>query len=445
MTTASADPRMVLRRVLSSVFGSGAMTIAGMGVTFLVGVQLARYMRPEDFGLYSGVLAVFFIAMIAPQLGLPILAMRKIASRTASDADAGGGEIAGLLLFALLVIPLAGGVCTLIASGVLQLYGWTGYGFYGLGLICLYPMIAFGSRVLIGLGHVTLSQGLERLLRPALFALTLYIAHSSTGTLDVAGAMAAHLLSLALATIVIALVVFRAILREHIWAPPHYTVRPWMGAGLPIVGAEIFRSFNAQIGMLISGFFVATASLGDLRIALTIATLFGFPQTVATLAVAPVVARLHAEKDKTGLEKITAVTTVMVAALQLIGFAILFAAGTPLVSIAFGPDYAGAVPPMLVMVLGHVVMGMTGPAGTVLMMAGQERYMFRIVIVVGLAQTALALVLIPSLGVMGAAIAATLAIATQGVLYTLTARRLFTYRLDVLSSFFRLKEALRAG
>jgi O-antigen/teichoic acid export membrane protein len=432
MNAAQNSDHRDLKKILSSIFGSGAMAILGMIATFFVGVQLARYMSADDFGLYSGVISVFFIAMIPPQLGMPTVVMRRIANMEVNLPYP--GEISGMIVFSMIIIPLTGLVCSTAAAGVLKLYGWASYAAYGIGLICLYPLIALASGILIGFGKVTLSQGLEQVVRPLFFSVFLFAAQYTMGQVSIQLAMAAHIGALAMAVTFLGLACVFYLHRHKIWSQPIYTLRPWLSSGIPIIGAEIFRSYSAHIGILISGIFVATASLGDLRIALTIATLFGFPQTVANLAVTPVVARLHAAGERQNLQYAASATTALVATVQLIGFTILFFFGTPLITSVFGSDYADSVPLMLILVVGHVVLGMMGPVGTILMMAGQERRVFVVVVVVGIIQTVLSFILLPIMGVTGAAWAGAFALVSQGLLYGLTAWKHFGYQVHILAS-----------
>lgn len=426
----------VLRRVLSSIFGSGAMSVLGMGVSFLVGVQLARYMAPDSFGIYSGVIAIFFIAVIPPQLGLPTMFVRKMANRL-GDGSA-DNELSGMIRYAMIAVPLAGLICALISAGVLALYGWQVYALYGFGIVCLYPLIAVSRGVLIGLGLVTLSQGLEHLARPSLFALLLFLTVPSSGGMSVHGAMLAHLASLLLATCLIGGIALREIAKHRVWRAPTYAPRNWLRSGAPIVGWEIFRSYNAQMAILVSGLFVLASELGDLRIALTIATLFGFPQSVVNLALAPVVARYHEAGDSEKLQNVTALTTCLAVAAQLAAFVILALFGEVLISALFGAAYAGAAPLMMCLITGHLLLGCLGPSAIILLMANKESYVFKISMVIGVLQTIIALALLPIFGVFGAAFAASFGVAIQGVIFTFEAYRKFGYRLNVFSSAARL-------
>lgn len=428
--------RSELGRVLGTIFGSGAMSIIGMVLALVNGIQLARYMSPESFGVYSGVIAIFFIAMIPPQLGMPMLIIRKLAARLGiGGRDA---ELSGLLRFAVLAVPATGLVLALVSAGVLQAYGWVAYAAYGIGIICLYPMIAILRGMLVGAGQVTLSQALEQVVRPASFAVALFLMVPESVAMSAHQAMLAHIASLVVTVTCIGLAARHALRRAEIWDTPTYELRAWTRAGMPIVGVEILRSYSAQAAIVLAGLFVVASQLGDLRIAMTIATLYGFPQSVANISVLPTIARLHAAGDRTQLLTVTAFVTVLVSGVQLIGMGIIIAFGEPLIALLFGADYVEAAPLLIILAAGSLGVSLFGPAGTVLLMTHHERSVLVATGLTAIAQTGISLALIPSYGVTGAALGAAGGMILQGALFMLYARKALDYRLDIFSATAQL-------
>jgi hypothetical protein len=53
------------RKLIGATVGSAGVRLAGMAVTFLVGVQLARYLGPAGYGIYGSVMAVVTLLAVA--------------------------------------------------------------------------------------------------------------------------------------------------------------------------------------------------------------------------------------------------------------------------------------------------------------------------------------------------------------------------------------------
>ena len=68
--------------------GSFAVQLAGMALTFLVGVQLARGLGVDRYGQYGIAMAVISLAGIPAEFGLPRLVTREVAAAQASGNSA---------------------------------------------------------------------------------------------------------------------------------------------------------------------------------------------------------------------------------------------------------------------------------------------------------------------------------------------------------------------
>ncbi len=101
------EGRASLQNILVNTGWLFADRILRMGVGLLVGVWIARYMGPEQFGVYN--YAIVFVAMFSAlsNLGLDSLVVRNIVRDPASK-----DEILGTAFF----LKLAGGIITLLVS-----------------------------------------------------------------------------------------------------------------------------------------------------------------------------------------------------------------------------------------------------------------------------------------------------------------------------------------
>src|SRR5687768_836127 len=69
--------------LIRAVAGTGAVQLAGMLVTFLVGIQLARGLGVEGYGLYGVAMAILSLASVPSEFGLPRLVIREVAGSAA--------------------------------------------------------------------------------------------------------------------------------------------------------------------------------------------------------------------------------------------------------------------------------------------------------------------------------------------------------------------------
>src|SRR3954451_21338917 len=74
------DRRSLARRLAEATLGSACVRMAGMLVTLLVGVQLARRIGPEGYGIYGTVMAIVALLVVPAQLGLPQLLTRELSA-----------------------------------------------------------------------------------------------------------------------------------------------------------------------------------------------------------------------------------------------------------------------------------------------------------------------------------------------------------------------------
>jgi O-antigen/teichoic acid export membrane protein len=98
------------------------------------------------------------------------------------------------------------------------------------------------------------------------------------------------------------------------------------------------------------------------------------------------------------------------------------AAGHPLLSV-FGPEYTTGYGVLAVLGLGMIAKASVGPAGDLLVVLGHQRANFAVAVMSLALNIALALVLIPLLGILGAAVATAASQAARAVALRHLARR----------------------
>jgi O-antigen/teichoic acid export membrane protein len=138
---------------------------------------------------------------------------------------------------------------------------------------------------------------------------------------------------------------------------------------------------------------------------MTVARLFLVGNTAVTYIFLPVSARLRRERDFETLRQIYVTSTRWVLLLAVPMFVLLFFVPGPAMTFVFGGGYASAKLALQILVLASFVSVVFGPANAALAGMGQSRSSLNATIVSAIVNVALSFTLIPIWGLIGAAIA----------------------------------------
>lgn len=396
------------RQLIDATIGSAGVRIAGMAVTFLVGVQLARYLGPGGYGVYGTVMAISALLIVPAQFGLPQLITREISVAQARRAN---DEITSVLLWFTLSVFVAS--IAMVLVGVVGFHFWMGgiksnlaSAFYwGLGLVPLFALTNLGASALRGVHHVVKAQAFEALLRPAVFAILLFAAASNDFVMEATTALSLNILAALLTLVICALVIYRVMPRSATRPASPKHKRYWMASAIPFAGTEILRVIDGNFGILLLGILVQVEDVGFFRVALATAAFIAFPSTVFNLIVMPYVAKMHAEQDRRRLQWLASTSAFISFTCTLFLTLIIYFFGVPLIAAVFGKAYTPAWTTLVVMGTAYTVNAFFGICATILNMCGRERIV-TLAYALGLVLSApLAYVLVGDYGIVGMAIA----------------------------------------
>ncbi|MBV0913481.1 lipopolysaccharide biosynthesis protein [Anianabacter salinae] len=412
--------------LIRAVLGSAGVRLLGMAATFLVGVQLARALGPDGFGVYGTVMAIVLLLAVPAQLALPQLLTRELAS---SGTPAYRARARASLTWFPLVVAVSSLTLTALCLAALALWPWDLSDAIRRTLhwaVWLVPLTAFlnlGVAAIRGFHHVVSAQVYDALLRPALFAALLIVAGVLGATMRPERAIALQALA---AIVTLALLIVHA---ARI-APPDLIASKgkaepgaWTAAALPMTGTEVLRVLDGQYPILLLGVIASLQEVGQFRVALAAAGFVGLPTTLITLVIMPHVAQFWAAQDKERMAKLAggaALATFLSVLLMLIA---LVAVGRPLIGLLFGPDYLAAWPPLVLISTAFLISAAFGAVATILNMSGEERTVtvaYAVSPVVGAGTT---LLLYPGLGLSAAGVGLILSELLKGLILVRRAQR----------------------
>jgi O-antigen/teichoic acid export membrane protein len=225
-----------------------------------------------------------------------------------------------------------------------------------------------------------------------------------TGGLSAVPAMAANALALTLACVLGVRWLFRAVPAPARSAVPAGAMREWLSIALPLLAMSFLRLLLSQSDILLIGWLLDQHSAGLYAVASRLAELASFGLQAANTTLAPTFSELHATGQTARLQEIVTRSARGIFAFTLV-VSLGLGAGGEFVLGLFGPEFGAALPPLLILLAGQTVNAMTGSVGYLMTMTGHQRPAAWLLGLAAALTVGLNLLLIPRLGIGGAAIA----------------------------------------
>ena len=377
---------------------------------FLVGVQLARGLGVEGYGLYGLAMSIVALMSVVTEFGLPQLLTREVAGAQVRNE---WGRVRGLLDWSskfVLAISLA------VLSAVTVFLWASGHGLSSplaqtlLAGLLLVPLVAEGrirSAALRGMQFIVRSQLPDALIRPVVFSLLLFVT-ALLLQLTPQTAMLLGVVAAAVAFVCSWAMLRNALPREVMTMAPERATQEWRSSAFPMALTEGMRVLQGHLAVLLLGWMATVAEVGLFRVASSVAVLIAFPLTLTALVGSPIIARLHAQKDYVRLQRLLSwfslgmtVSTVMVALPFLVG-------GDKLLGWVFGNEFAASNSILLLLCLSTALTAFFGVNAVLLNMTGHQRRVTRASWISLALMGVLGPVLIHAFGALGAALASTI-------------------------------------
>ena len=393
-------------QLVKAVVGSAGLRLLGMGLGFLVGVQLARGLGPAGYGAYGTAMAIISVLMVPTELGLPQLVTREVAAALASDGD---GATTAIVRWARRVVALSSLAIASIAFLAL-LCGLTSVGHdervaLTFGLLWI-PIVAIGNiygAALRGMRKVLSGQVGEIFARPAIVSLLLWVVvRKSPSTLDPATAMCINVVS-ALIGAALSVMLLRRFSRRA--APLTQAVPADLRfvQALPIAMTEGMRVLAGQVSILVLAALASRSDVGLYRVASGVYIASTMPSALINAACSPTISRLFTQGKSRELARLNIWCSAFLclAAVAFVCFQLLY--GKAAVSLLFGAAYVDAAALLLIFLVGEAIASLFGHPSVVLNMMRRPAVVMWWSAAGLLANAAATWLLVPRLGSSGAA------------------------------------------
>lgn len=403
----------VRAQLMKGVGGSAGIKIINILLTLAVGILLARAMGPERYGIYAFALSVITLLGLPTKAGLPTLLVREISKGQLYN---NWGMIKGILKLSGFFVVVYAVVIALVFFVFLWQWGdennekintfmWA---------TLLLPVVAFeGLRAgaLRGLRWVVSSQLPEQVIKPFCIIVICLLALSIDIELTAAAAMQFNVASTIIAFIVGWYILKKALPSEVNKADSEYSLKPWACSLLPLSLFAGLKVVDSQVSVLFLGILGTPEEVGLLRVAATGAGLVAVGLTAVNMAIAPQIARLYDSGEIDKLQRIITLSTRGVAVVSFPLALIFIVWGEDVITIVFGAEYSGAAIPLAILCLGQLVNASSGSVALILNMTNNDKKTLKGIFYSLAINLFLSIILIPSFGVIGAAISSSLSLA----------------------------------
>ena len=367
--------------LLRALLGSAGIRTVGMGLSFLVGVQLARALGVEGYGIYGLAMSIISIAMTFAAFGLPQLVTRESARAYTNNDWAGLYALLRWCSRTVCLLALPAATVGIIAaywqkdsSGITLLYAVVA----GLLIVILTPLANIYGSALRGLQHIVKGQLPEAIFRPLFYSLFLYVGVVSyPSAVGPQGAMALQVLAVALSALVAYFLLQRVLPKVSPQDVTHAQSAQWFQGAWPMALTEAMRVVQGNLPILVLGVLASTYLVGIYRVGSSVYLLLTFPLTLINIVFSPIFAQLHSAQEQHKLQQLLGLASrAMVLGVFLLTLPFIFF-GEDILGFLFGDEFREANSILLVLGGGAIVGSFFGPGATLLNMTGHERLVTR--------------------------------------------------------------------
>ena len=417
----SAMPTSIGGALAHGAVRSLAVSVAGTGVSFAVQILLARQLGATNYGVYLYVLAWMNMGVLFAKMELDSCAVRFV------GAYGGTGQwslLRGFLTYSTRVVTVASVVLPGVAAAVI----WAVRSHIepnraaallaACALVPVGTLIAHGGGILQGFRRVVASQAPSLLLRPILLgAAVLAWAAVSRRQLNAAEVINLNTITSALMLVLVAVLAWRAVPAPARPTPPSYEPREWMHAALGILGVSTLETIlSTKADLLIIGSVLPARDASLYGAASQLSSFVSFGVGAVTFIAVPMIAELYAARRHVELQRLVSLVGIGSAVVSIpvaIGLALL---GRPLLRL-YGAEFADAYLVLLVLGVCQTVQALFGiRAGFLLTMTGNQHLAAYIIGSTAAVNMLLTVILTPRYGMIGAAIATTVAFCVRSAL-----------------------------
>jgi O-antigen/teichoic acid export membrane protein len=390
----------------SAVFFLGTIFTAGAG--YLFKIYVARKLGAESLGVYAlGMTVVSLLGLLAA-LGLPAAAPRFVAAYTATGRMDSLRAFLGRSMFLLIATGLLlGGLAVLGSHWVAdRLYRTPALSSYMpmFGLLVFTSILAtFCGQVLAGFKDVARRTVITNFIGvPLMMVLAVALLRMGAG---LRGYVAAQVISSFITLLLLCWAVWKLMppVARRFTTNPSRMESEVVRFSATVFGIGMLEFLLSQVDKILIGFYLDARRLGIYAVATALVAFVPIVLSTVNQIFAPMIADLHARGERQLLGRLFRTLTKWILGLTipLAAVMVLFA---PSLMRLFGSEFEAGWPILVIGTVGQLVNCAVGSVGFLLLMSGNQRRLIRVQAVMAAAIVLLDVVMIPLLGLIGAAL-----------------------------------------
>ncbi|MEQ1649420.1 MAG: lipopolysaccharide biosynthesis protein [Hyphomicrobiaceae bacterium] len=413
-----------------------SVRVVSAGLLYVSQIVLARWMGAFEYGIYVFIWTMVLVLGGISHLGLNMAMMRLLpAYQETGRFDLMRGLLNGGRWLSMYV----GFFVALVGYGILRSTS------IGAGSPYLEPALAILICVPI-FALTDLQDGLGRgrgwmavalfppyVLRPLVLLVTMGFAHLAGLPMDAITAALAAIVACWAAAIVQTLLVQVRLDREVPAGPREYDFGAWLKVSLPLLAMYASEIVLQNADVLVLSAYLSPAEVGMYFAAAKTMALVMFIHYAVGSAAAKRYSALSARGATDELKTFVGDAVRWTFWPSLLVALLILALGKPLLWL-FSPTFVDAYPLMFVLAIGYLFRAAMGPAEFLLNMVGEQRLCAMVLACSAVLNIGLNLLLVPRIGIWGAAIATSVSVATAATLNGVIARRRLGLELSIFAN-----------
>lgn len=393
--------------------------VAGVGLLFALHVMLARLLGAEQYGIYVYVWTWVNILAILCLLGFQISLVRFIAEYNIKQQ---WGLLRGILRkskqfvlgFSILVSAVGTAVIWFLGDKISNEFVITFYIAF-----CVLPVFVFArlrEASLRALKHAVQSVLLLQIVRPILMGMGLIaFLLLAENSLTARYAMISNFTAVIAALLIGTLLLHRFLPESVGQTSPEFANKQWLNVSLPLLLIAGMSILLRRTDIVMLGALKGSEQAGIYSAASKVSNLVVFALVAFNAILTPIVSELYYTKQGKKLQKIITLSARSVFTVTLGISIVLFFSGKFLLNL-FGQDFAIAYTSLFVLLMGNIVCSLAGPVSLLMTMTGYQKLAGKLILFSVIINVILNFFLIPSMGLLGAAISTALALSFKNII-----------------------------
>jgi O-antigen/teichoic acid export membrane protein len=404
----TSPPQNQISQVTKWFSGSLFINIFSAGISFVTNLLLANFLGKQEFGIFTYATSWRALLAIPSTLGIDRLIIRE----NSVYQSKGEWRLAkGLLNFANLLTLFVSSLLALIVFIIVSSTHRDNVLLQTTFLltICTLPMQSLRTirvSMMQGFNKIILALLPDSVIFPSLFLLLILISRFLINP-SLTSAFVAKLDVIAIsASFLIGIYLFRvSTSTEFKNAPSSYQVWSWLQNTLPFTLYYVVFSINTKADVLMLGWLKSTDEVGLYSIASRAPEILSFSLLAVNRSIGPTIASLYSQEKVEELQKVVdkANKISLLFTLPLALLLILFSGN--FLSL-FGKDFVEANAAMVILIVSQLVNVCTGPTAILLSMTYNQNQATILLLFSSCLNLFLNFLLIPKIGITGAAISA---------------------------------------